>query len=280
MHGSEPQCNAAKGPGSPAQSNPEHVSKVKPSHDEGTVGNDKPPKTPKASKAAKTVEPTAGDREEASISKDKSQGAYSRPEQPSKTPKSAKAKSSKDDAQGNSTAKSNFRVEAAVQNHGRDLQQGLQKPAQMMEGTVARTSQSNIEVRALVKSHRPHTEMASPVAPPFPSQPRRSLPTARHLNFATLAELKKREVDIPLPRCTCQNLPPYFTERQIRLPSRYNFYRLYRGGPLEFFAMISQIMDCRGHTDFVRGHCRFLWESEAQRPEVSGIDFAVTDIAD
>jgi len=280
VHGSKSQHNAAKGPEPPVESNLEQVSKVKPSHDEGTVGNEKAPKSPKASKAAKSVKPTATDWEKASISKDESQGASSRPEQPPKTPKSARTKSSKSDAERNSTAKSNFRHEAAVQNRGRDLQQGLRKPAPMMEGTVARTSQSNIEVRALVKSRGSHTEMASPVAPPCFSKPRRSLPTARHLNFATLAELKKREVDIPLPRCTCQHLSPYFTEQQKRLPSRYNFYRLYNGGPLEFFVMISQVMDCRGHHDCVRDHCRSLWDREAERPEVSGINFAVPDIAD
>lgn len=277
VHGSRSQHNAVKGPEPPVESNPEQVSKVKPSHDEGTLGHEKAPKTPKATEAAKSVKPTATDWEKASISKDESQGASSRPEQPPRTPKSARTKSSKTDAEGNSTAKSNFRLEAAVQNRGQDLQQGLQKPA---PGTVARTSQSNIEVRALVKSRSSHTEMASPAAPPSLSKPRRSLPTARHLNFATLAELKKREVDIPLPSCTCQHLSPYFTEQQKRLPSRYNFYRLYNGGPLEFFVMISQIMDCRGHHDCVRDHCRSLWDREAERPEVSGISFAVPDIAD
>jgi len=44
--------------------------------------------------------------------------------------------------------------------------------------------------------------------------------------------------------------------------------------------MISQIMDCRGHHDCVRDHCRSLWDREAERPEVSGISFAVPDIAD
>ncbi len=277
VHGSRSQHNAVKGLEPPVESNPEQVSKVKPSHDEGTLGHEKARKTSKASKAAKSVKPTATDWEKASISKDESQGASSRPEQPPRTPKSARTKSSKSDAEGNSTAKSNFRLEAAVQNRGQDLQQGLQKPA---PGTVARTSQSNIEVRALVKSRSSHTEMASPAAPPSLSKPRRSLPTARHLNFATLAELKKREVDIPLPSCTCQHLSPYFTEQQKRLPSRYNFYRLYNGGPLEFFVMISQIMDCRGHHDCVRDHCRSLWDREAERPEVSGISFAVPDIAD
>lgn len=277
---SESQRNAAQGSESSSESNPKEVSRVKHIHDEGTVGNEEALKAPGTSKAAKSVKRIAVDRERFSSSKDETQGASSRSEQPPMTPKSARAQSSKSDAKGNSTAKSSLGLQAAVQAHGRDLQQGLQKPGQTTEGTVVRTFQPNIEVRALIKSRSAHTQMASPVAPPSPIHPRRSLPAARHGGFATLAELRRREVDIPLPRCTCQDLSPYFTEQQKRLPSRFHFQHLYHGGPLEFFAMISQVMDCRGHHDVVRDHCRSLWDREAKRPDVSSLHFAAPDIAD
>lgn len=211
------------------------------------MGNSKASEPLKTSKAAKSVKPTADDRERPSFGQVAFQAISSRPEQPLRMSKPARAKSSGSDTKGPSTTSSHLRLENAVQNSDRNLQQRLPNSAQMAESTVAHTFQSNIEVRALVRSHSSHDGMASPVAPP----PSSYLSNARHLMFATIPELRKREVDLPLPHCTCQYLSAYFTKQQQRLPSRYNFYRLYRGGPLEFFVMISQIKDCQGHHDFV-----------------------------
>lgn len=262
--------DAAKRSKSSPHRKPAQSSQVRHKDSEGTVGTCKASEPLKTSKVAMSVKPTADARERPSSGQGASQGISSRPEQRPKMPKPARAKSSKSDTKGPSTTKPNLRLENAVQNSGRDMQQRLQESAEMAESTVAHTFQSNIEVRALVRSYSLHDGMASPVAPPPSSHPS----NARHLMFATIPELRKREVDIPLPRCTCQYLSAYFTEQQQRLPSRYNFYRLYFGGPLEFFIMISQIKDCQGHNDCVRDHCRSLWKSEAARPDVSGIELA------
>lgn len=277
IHKSQSQRNATQRLESSCNSNLEEVSQVKQIHSESTVGNEKARKVPKTPKAAKR---TAVDGERFSTSKNETQGASPRSEQAPKTWECAGVKSCKSNAQGNSTAKFNPGYEALVQTHGRNLEQDLQKPAQTMEGTVARTVQSNFEVRALVKSDRAYTQMASPVLPPSPIHSRRSLPVARAGGFATLPLLMRRQIDIPLRRCTCQDLPPYFLQLQKRLPSLYSFGLMDHGGPLEFFAIISQIMNCRGHHEGVRDHCRSLWNREAKRPGVSSLLFAAPDTTD
>jgi len=197
-HDTGSQRIAAKGTEASAECLPGQVSNLETNHTEGTVGHGKAPEALRTSKAAMSVKPTVSNCERASNSKAKSQTcAISKPEHPHKIPRSAQAKSVEGDAKSNSIVKSGAQVEVAAQGHGRDLQKGLEKTGQIMEGTVDRTSQLNIEVRALTKSNRSQTQMASPITPILASRPRRNLLRGRHMNFPTLEELKKREVDLP-----------------------------------------------------------------------------------
>ena len=170
-----------------------------------------------------------------------------------------------------------FKGISAAGSQGNDIEATQRRADKKRQGAEVHYARPGIEVRALTaRKGSVSTGNASetrdskealyvPVSFPSPSECQHpGPPHARSTAFATMRELKRRE--IPLSTfCTCRNLPAYFSDDVSRFPDVKHF----PGREFDFFVHVGHIRDCSGHPDAVRDHCRRIWKEEYQRPNVS-----------
>lgn len=203
------------------------------------------------------------------------------------TPRSSRGSRSGDGSNSNHrNAQAIAQVPEPIQDRGKALVVGLLKPNAMSRSAPATATQPGVEVRVPVVAKTPSqsTKVSNQNAaqadnpPPetadgtdLASMLRREQEKSRqssrtHGMFSqTVQNLFKRQFVPAFPPCTCQCLPKSFTEDLDWVPTRIQF----RGGGLEYFSHLSQVMDCVGHPERVRAYCRRKWYIESRRPNVS-----------